>query len=500
MVRAMSGRGHRLLCLCALVLLGACGGADRERPFVVDIFPPDGAETPYNVEEVVFTYNEPVSVLNVFDIQVVLASGALFPVTVEINDNDPTRVRVRPVSGEFPVGERVVARTNEGAVINDRQHHAREIFQTAFTIAGEASIPAGAPGMVAMLDAGNFALESSGTTPAGRDPVGVASTIRAQTQRVWAQLNNGGGGGGALAFYETSAPGPMTVVPLSSTGNLVATVPTITVTHQGRFLYVAYRDEGSGKVRVARVDTRRVLEDFSMELDSVPAGPAAMPLGIGVTLFEDRVVVASADGAGGILSLISASTLTEIDLDPVTPGVQGLPLVSGGGPLAVTTDRVLVGPAANGGLDRVNLTTNAVDSVPAATLGTTSGMVVSRTTEFAAQSLNGFANVNSALVFRYREATDFLNGTVFGVSDDVGGASTGATDALSLTWYVTSERFALLLATPGGPIMTRWLHTPPFETVQEDLDDATAGIQAVDLSAILPGANVVGRTYGAYGD
>ena len=59
-----------------------------------------------------------------------------------------------------------------------------------------------------------------------------------------------------------------------------------------------------------------------------------------------------------------------------------------------------------------------------------------------------------------------------------------------------SKRFLLLLDTPGGLIATSWQQSGTTLT-QEDLDDLTDGIQAVDVQSEIPGATSIGFTYGS---
>ena len=106
--------------------------------------------------------------------------------------------------------------------------------------------------------------------------------------------------------------------------------------------------------------------------------------------------------------------------------------------------------------------------------------------------LAGYAD--GLVLMRRTRVSGFSDPLAFEVSDDIGGASTAATDAVAFQNLAGSVRFLLLLDTPTGLILTSWLQVGSA-FVQVDLDDATDGIQAADVEALLSGATSIGRIY-----
>jgi hypothetical protein len=115
--------------------------------------------------------------------------------------------------------------------------------------------------------------------------------------------------------------------------------------------------------------------------------------------------------------------------------------------------------------------------------------------EFIVQGLAGYTD-DDALQVRSAAANLLVTGAAQ-ISDDVAGADRGATSVVALQILPGPARFAVLLASPGGLLLARFTYAPHF-LVQEDLDPITAGVQVEDVEAVIPGATVIGRTYGAF--
>jgi len=494
-LRGMRSAVHRLL-LCALtaVLLSGCGVGAQDRPILVGSEPASGSTVVGPVRVIRVDYDDPVDILNPFDARV-YAGGVLQSSAVFVLPTFPNSIFIEPGAGAtWPVDVRISVQLIQGIVVNEQLHYSAVVYGVGFDVGPEAPIAVTRPGMVTLLDTTTWTAASSTPTPAGRDPVGAMRTAYDSVPRVWAQLDNGSGGGDALAYFAPGDAG-MTVVALTTSGgDLTCAAPSLLVGPLGRFVYAAYRDETSGRIRLARVDIETGLETGSLELESVPADPATTPAGVTLEDPGGFILISAHDGATGTLAVVDPLTFAEVDRDDMTPGIQGTTLDMGAGPVAFGGSRAGIAIAGGSDLTLVRRTDGDVSTSTSMVVGTSVDVLRSRDANLMIQPLAGF-DADLALQ-RRTAATGYSDPVGVAVSDDIAGISTGATDAVAMQHRGGSKRFLLLLDTPGGLIATSWQQSGTTLT-QEDLDDLTDGIQAVDVQSEIPGATSIGFTYGS---
>jgi hypothetical protein len=111
---------------------------------------------------------------------------------------------------------------------------------------------------------------------------------------------------------------------------------------------------------------------------------------------------------------------------------------------------------------------------------------------FAIEGLSGPGAAPSLLCVR--ALADLTADTPVAVSDLVGAASQGATAVRALSRVPGLGSFYVLL---DANVLARFSWSGAG-VVQDDLDAGTAGVQAVGLAAIAPGATSIGVLAGAY--
>ncbi len=480
--------------VAALCLMSACGNGGEQRPYVVSTWPANGEVVQGALPYIRVTYNEPVSFLNPSDLRVHI-NDALSAVSVARFPEEPNSVYLLPRGRSAFAPDSVISvLVIQGFVINRERHHADDLFFVAFRSEGEPSLPVGESGQVSLVDCLTGVTLESVPTPGGRDPVGVLSTLVAGTRRIWVQLASGAGVAESLAWFE---PGDaaMTTLSLSSAGtDLTATTSAMALGPFGGELYVAYRDETSERVRVLLIDTAAASELAAVELASVAANALTTPTGMAITegTGASRFHVSAADGATGTLAAIDRATFAEVDFEDGALGVQGIALLGGGGPTAVASSTTVVASPASTDADVVPAGGPTVAAVGALS-GTTTVIARAPDGALTLQGLAGYAGME-ALQQRTRTGS-FDDPTAVEVSDLLGLTSQAATAVLGVSFFTSGDRFVVILDTPTGALLTEWTYANGGTLEQVDLDDATAGIQALPLT-VTP--LVVGTNRGAF--
>ena len=290
--------------LLAFALLAACGSGGQVRPHVIDTYPAPGQVLSGPLAEVRVTFDGPVRILNPDAIRVFAANGGFLGTRVSQRPGESDTIYLQP-SGRatFPLDQQLAVLLIEGIVVNVLDHYADEPYEWPFTCGSEPPLLFGRPGTVTLLDSATFALIADVPTPGGRDPVGLVSTIRGATQRIWTQLADGGGSGASIAWF-TTGDAAMTEIALPAAADLVASTNSIVVGPDGAFVYAAFRDTDSGRVRVVRVDTATAAPAGSLELQSAAAGAGTAPIDLRLDPDGQRLVVVASDGASGVLVYI----------------------------------------------------------------------------------------------------------------------------------------------------------------------------------------------------
>jgi len=484
-------RASALLLTCAF---SSCGSATQVRPHVIDTYPAANQVLAGPLAEIRVTYDGPVRILNPDDFRIFTEEGALVGARATQREGESSILYLRPAGhATFPLDTRLAVLLIEGIVVNTLDHYADDPVEFPFTCGSEPPLLFGRPGTVTLLDSATFGLIADVPTPGGRDPVGLVSTIHGTMQKIWVQLANGGGTGASLAWF-TPGDAAMTAVTLPAAVDLVATSSSIAVGPDGAYLYAAYRDTDSGRVRVVRVDTATALPAGVLDLESAAPGAGTAPVDLRPDADASRLVVAAADGATGVLAYIDRLGFTENDRDPATPGIQGDALLSGPGRMDLAGGRYWVALPGTNDMDVV-APAGSVSSSAGTVTGTDAGVLAMLDRAFLVQGLAGYTG-NAALQIR-SDPANLLATSPVDVSDDVGGVDRGATAVVDLQLLPGPSRFAVLLSSPGGLLLARFTYTPHF-LVQEDLDPLTVGVQVVDVQAVVPGATLIGRTYGAF--
>ena len=486
------------LCAATCLLLAACGtGGAQTRPYVVSTWPDNQETITGQVYEIRVTWNESVTLLNPADLRVYIGPNAFDTVAVQ-RASDPTSAYVRLASGTaFPTATELTIVAGEGSVINGLDHYAYEAHFSAFESTLDPLVPVGLPGMVALFDVNTLTTVDTVPTPAGTEAVGLVSVLRAGLpRRVWVQLDNGGGVGEALAYFDEGDAAMTPVALPTSGGDLLANAEAITVDPGGDFIYAAWRDDASDGIRVFRVDALAATPDVFLDLAYVASGASTYPADLEMREggLPPAMYVSAHDGGTGVVVKIDRASFLEEDLDLVAPGSQGRMLPVAAGPIAPVLAHI---PVARTGTTDLSLIApdTGVLARPSAVVGSTVDMFGTPDSVLVVQALAGFA-ADLGLLVRSYFAT-YADPTALAVSDDVGGVSQGITAAVALRWLGGGSLAVALFDSPAGLVLTLWSYSGGVMT-QLDLDGATDGTQAALVDAELPGAFVLGRTWGSF--
>ena len=490
---------------CALALfaasLCACGEA-QNRPDIVETFPADGQTIQGPIDELKVTYDQPVTILNEANVRVFVNNSEI-PTFAYQRPEEPTVIRIQARAGwAFPPDSLLSGQVAQGLVVNDELHYRLEPFFWNFRTSRTPGIPIATPGAVHIVDRSTYIPLETVATPPGREAVHIIHYTRTDTVNVLVQLDNGGGTGEAFGYFR---PGDavMTTVSLSTAGGGDLTAPrrNMVLDPGGIGIYAAYRDETPpGRVRLVRIDPNTGQEVRAIELASIPQGPSAAPQSVAIFRFPpDQILIACSSDEGPLLAQVEVGTMVERDFDPFTPGIQALPLPGPAGPMAagesvqqpVVTSAVIGDP---------NGTAASVVNMEALTaflgLSTVAGQTVEtiRTID-GLIFIQGLANYTDRFALQARtKPAEFLDIIRREVSDDVGGAPTGATSVTAMGSYPNEDRFLILL---DSDVATTWRWNT-IDLFQEDRDDTVDGVQAVDVSTRIPGATVVGEVQGTF--
>jgi hypothetical protein len=475
--------------------LAACGQAER-RPVVVATFPAAGQVLPAGLRVVKVTYDVPVSILNPNDARLVTPFG-LVPTSAVQLAGDPHSVYVVPLPGvNFPSGVPYSLVVAQGLVVDSELNYPRDEVEIVFSSAADSEVllGSGATDRVVVANPVDLTELSSTPTPAGRDPVGLLGSEHGGQRRVWVQLADGGGTGHALAWF---APGDaaMQEVLLTHTGELTSTRPAIAISTLGDTLYVAYRDEGVGRVRVCAVDVATATETASILL-SPAASAVTFPTGLAVDLGGLLLYAACSDASGARLCLVSTQAFAEIDSGG-DPGVDGVAVAAGEGPLAVTVGRAAIAPLAppDSRLVTIDLPIGAVAPAlpavehPSGPLGRNVALTATNDGLFY---VHGLSEAGANMLLQRPAAAPFSVAAIT-VSDDVAGAPTGALSVRALGAYPSGATFCAVLDSDVVALFT-WALTG---ISQRDLDAVLAGVQCAPLPPNAAGSDVVGFFQGA---
>ncbi|MDJ0973204.1 MAG: hypothetical protein QNJ98_01925 [Planctomycetota bacterium] len=490
-------RSLRRIAPLFLLLLAACGSA-QNRPEVVGTYPGNLEILSGTLAAIRVDYNEPVTVLNPSAV-IVVADGLQIPITSFQLAGEPNSVYVIPLpQTAFRPGALHNVRILEGLAINRDEHYSFDEATFAFVLGDSPPIATGAPQAVRIFDRNTFVLQDTIPTPnPGTDVVvGVQSTQSDAGRRYWVQRSDPGTGTDSFAYFDTG-DATMTDVPLTKSGmasTLVSDASAIAIGRVGAFLYVAFREEPEQHVRLAKIDIAAGAEVDSLVL-SPTVGVDTKPTGLTLSLNRDEIVVACQEGAAGRLVFVDTETFTEIDRDFVAAGTQGAPLPHPPGDVREFVDRYIVTAFDGSGMvsaQQVILPTYVTVETPSLTMGTGGASMATLDRALSVQSVTGYTG-GEALVAR-SIFTSFSTAIPLIVSDDVGGMSTNTTTVIAAARFPTIDRF--LLVHDGG-ILTRWLWNT-IQLFQEDLDDMTDGIQAVDGGASWADIVTIGTDAGQF--
>jgi hypothetical protein len=480
-----------LLCL----LVGSCG-ATQDHPQVIATFPAYGVTLPGGLRRIRVTYDEPIRVLNPNDARVYTPYGEIATSVSAVPGNSCCLDVVAQPGVNFPSGVGYSLFVSQGFAVNADDHYARDQVFTTFTAGPDSEVLLGSPvtNRVVLADPVTFAEVSSTPTPGARRPVGLLGTEQNAVRRVWVQLGSGSGSGKSLAWF---APGDaaMTEVTLTHAGDLTATAPAIALTPDGTALFVAWRDEGLGLVRLARIDVGSATETGSILLSPAASAQTA-PVSLAVDAGGTAVHVVCRAAAGARLCFVDPTAFVEHDEGP-DAGVDGVPLPSGAGPMLETLGRVGIAPlGSDSRLTALYVPVGAVDGTivgpndaAAGPAGVNVCLTATNDALYYVQGLSGAAPKSLLL----RNLADPNGSSTLDVSDDVGGVATGATMVVALGAYPSGDRFCGLLDSGVAAIFT-WTTD---SVSQVDVDDVTAGTQCLPLPATAAGADVIGFFLGA---
>lgn len=474
---------HLLAAALTLLVVAGCGWGAPDRPNVIATFPVDGEVLTSPLGAVRVTYDVPVRILNPRELVVWQGWGPV-PTVVARDPGDPNSILAWPAAGYAFLPGSSLLEVSPGLAVNADDQYSLNPVNVYFTVGaadrGFFAVPH------AVVEVGLDLFDGRGTTatPGGREPLAVASVPDGAAGRVWVQLADDGGTGEALASFQ---PGNAVMEAVALTfepgGGLSATAPALGTSPSGQEVYAAYRDVGLGRVRLARVTSPGGIETGSLVL-SPPASEDPWPRGLSVTDEGDTVWVACSGGAGGRLVAVATTAFAEIDLGP-DPGVDGLPLPLGAGPIALSRGLVVVAPETAASADLVAIDTDDldVDAYASPTLGAPTALLSTWDQDWVLEGLAGYTG-GAGLVVRAAGVLDDPQPLV--VSDRTAGADPAATAVRALAGYPGTPRALVLLDDDSVAVFT-WTS----EWVQVDLDPDTVEIEAADLSTVAAGARAV---------
>ena len=475
-----------LLLLLPLLLASAsgCGGADNTRPIVLGTIPPPAQMLSTVVDEFLVIYDAPVTILSPGAIRGLDRRGEIAMIALKDPDH-PNWLRVRPAPGVFLIPGSFALILGAGLEVNDERQYRLQDVRLPFEFGEGSDLFLGSRGRSAVveLDRETFAEIDDVPTPGGRVPLGLRGTLVGLDVRIWVQMDSGGGDGHAVAWF-APGDGAMTEVALTTGGgDLTATSEMIAHGRDRVHLYVTFRDEALGRVRLSEIDVRTGLETRTLLL-SPAAGAATAPLAIRTSPLQQDVFVTCRTAEGDLLCAVRLSTFEERNMGP-EPGVDGFPLKRGGGPLVTWGDLAIV---ANGPQDTASL--SAVTwSVPVHLFGESPSKVVGRPQDVFLTAdgtwlLTGLADFDEDLAIARRSRALFYDPRGVSVGTTTSGANPMATAVRKFVPYRTAARFLMLF---DNDAMAPWSFTPTG-IEQEDHDDVEEGIQAVDISTVAPDA------------
>jgi hypothetical protein len=473
----------------ALVGAAGCGIAGAQnRPEVVATLPVAGTTVDGPLASLRLEFDEPVTLFATYQIQVV-RDGVGVAASVFQLPGEPTIVRVRSAgSAAFEEGAYRVS-VLEGLVLNAEQHYTLEPFTFEFEVDGGAlSLFTVVPGTLSVteLDPVSLAVRSQTFAPIAQQvPQAVAAVKHGAVTRVLVQMADDGGTGAALGAYEA---GDAVWLPVSLThggSGLLGGRPCLLVGPGGEEAYLVFRDVAAQQTRLARVRTIDGVETGSLLL-SPAADPECLPTAIELIEGGTQLLVLVQRAGTAHVCRVALATLTEVDFDGGTPGVQAWQPGAAAGPADILGDLLVVAPdgPTTADLEFFNLTNSTrtpdVSTIPGST-------TCVRATLDARHVLAGLALGTPDEHLTARPTSALLEEEAFAISDDVGGADQGTTrvhdmlaGALS-TWVLLDQDVLLrLVSTPVG-------------LAQVDEDPLTDGVQARTLPAGASGARRLGR-------
>jgi hypothetical protein len=489
----MPRRVARLASLALLLLLplgaGGCGVAGAQnRPKVVATLPVAGTTVDGPLASLRLEFDEPVSLFATYQIQVV-RDGVGVAASVFQLPGEPTTVRVRSAgSAAFEEGAYQVS-VLEGLVLNAEQHYTLEPFTFEFEVDGSAlSLFAVTPGAqsVTELDPASLAVRSQTLAPVGPQvPQAVAAVQHGPVTRVLVQMADDGGTGEALGTY---AAGDAVWVPKSLThggSGLVAGRPCLLVGPGGEEAYMAFRDVSAQQARLARVRTIDGVETGSLLL-SPGADAECFPTAIELIEGGTQILVLVQRAGTAHVCRVALATLTEVDFDGSTLGVEAWQPGGVAGPADMLGDLLVVAPEGptTADLEFLNLSNSTrtpdVSTIPGAT-------TCVRTTLDTRRVLAGRELGTPDEHLTERPTSALLEEEPFAISDDVGGADQGTTRVRDMlagafaTWVLLDQDVILRLVSTS------------LGLTQVDEDLGLNGTQARKLPAAASGARRLGR-------
>jgi len=470
-----------LLALTLGLLLGSCGGAGTDdQPRILETFPRAGAALDNVVAEFLVHYDGDIEILNPSSVSAFDERGQL-PVFAEVDPLDPRVLVIRPLAGRTFIPGRTIVTLGAGLVVNRNQHYDLVDHAIAFTM-GEGPnffVATRGPGAVAEVDRTTFAPVHRTPTPGGVDPVGVLGTQIGDDIRIWVQLATGGGDGRALAWFRPG-DGAMTPVALTTApgGDLEASVSTLDLSRDGRFLLAAWRDTALSRVRLAKIDIRTATEVATAIL-SPPASPSTAPASLRTAPLGSSVYVTPTSDAGDSLLRISIPTLEESMLEPGAAG-DGLPIPAGAGPLSTWGFFVFVAPRpqTNGQITLVNPSAGTVAEDVSEVVGRPRSVLITFDGFWLVEGLADY-DLDEGLVLRTRAIVSDRRPHAI-VADTGAGQPAVGPAVRVLVHDRTQARFVAVLA--GGIVAPFVWNALDIE--QEDQDPLLDGIQAAGISTV----------------
>ncbi len=481
-----------LVALAVVVLasfpLAGCGGGGIEkqnRPEVVSFFPADGAVLPGWLNAVRVTYDERVRVLNETACSVEV-NGDTIDARVVPDPADDQAVLIMTEGGRWVPGafHRVIVR--EGAVVNDDDHYMERERSIGITLGVRPNVFVGVEGgAIHELSSGDGSAISTTAPLAGYSP----AVLQGSDDEVFVWLEKAGAGDDLLAWF-TPGAATTTTVPLSGeSGERVALGLAIAV--DAKTLYATTVDRGTNRMRVHRIDTStraEILPSLQLATDVstsllVARRPAVDPV-------RNRLYVAQDDGAGGgTLSVVDLATFTEVDVRDGA-GTSAV-LADGAGDLVfgIETDRIWMTLANEGFAGLLVIGPEEFGTFDAREQEFTQSPVSSLLTpdeRYFVQGLKDYVDLEGIV---RSDTSEIGDGVARDVIDNVGGTPMGST---TLSALVADPGLTTLLAfaTGSGSTILCIYEWENEDVSQVDLDDATDGIQGVDLATSAPGSVV----------